>query len=108
GDAASFIDESADAGAEDDLTTQVIWRGAQALVLAQRGRNDEASAIAAEAVELAARTDDVNMRADALVVLADVGRSNDRGLGALTEALELYRAKGNEVSAAAVEARLAG
>ncbi|MGZ4125500.1 MAG: adenylate/guanylate cyclase domain-containing protein, partial [Actinomycetota bacterium] len=108
GDAASFIDESADAGAEDDLTTQVIWREAQALVLAQRGRNDEASAIAAEAVELAARTDDVNMRADALVVLADVGRSNDRGLGALTEALELYRAKGNEVSAAAVEARLAG
>jgi tetratricopeptide (TPR) repeat protein len=107
-EAEAFIDVSADAGAEDDLTTQVIWRGAKALVLSQRDRRDEAAAVAAEAAELAERTDDVNMRADALVVLADVSGSGDAAAAALAEALALYRAKGNVVAAAAAERRIAG
>jgi hypothetical protein len=48
------------------------------------------------------------MRADALVVLADVSGPGGDSAAALGEALGLYRAKGNDVAAAAVEGRIAG
>ena len=38
--------------AREDLTTQAMWRGVQARVLAHRGRHDEAEALAREAVAL--------------------------------------------------------
>jgi predicted ATPase/class 3 adenylate cyclase len=105
-DAERFVRTSADLAAEDDLTTQIQWRAANALVLERRGDSASAERYASEAVALARDTDDVNLRADALVVLADVALSDEGRTSALREALELYRAKGNDVAAAAVARRL--
>jgi DNA-binding SARP family transcriptional activator len=76
----------------DDLTTQVQWRGPRAKVLAARGERDEAERLAREAVELAGRTDFLNLRGDALANLAEVTGSG------LDEAAAAYREKGNEAA----------
>jgi DNA-binding SARP family transcriptional activator len=73
----------------DDLTTQVQWRGPRAKVLAARGERDEAERLAREAVELAERTDFLNLRGDALANLAEVTRSG------LEDAAAAYTQKGN-------------
>ena len=89
-------------GADDDLSTQVLWRSAKAKVLAARGEHAEAATLARAAVELAEETDDTNMSADSLMdlatVLAAVGNSAER-MDALRRARELYAQKGNVVSA---------
>jgi class 3 adenylate cyclase/tetratricopeptide (TPR) repeat protein len=92
-----------------DIVTQVFWRGMRARVLASRGQAEEAQTLALHAVELARQTDFVNMLADALVDLAETLLLLGRGGKArvpLTEAISLYAAKGNVVSAAAARARL--
>ncbi|HEY3182606.1 MAG TPA: AAA family ATPase, partial [Gaiellaceae bacterium] len=76
----------------DDLTTQVQWRGPRAKVLAARGERGEAERLAGEAVELAERTDFLNLRGDALANLAEVTGSG------LDEAAAAYRQKGNEAA----------
>jgi tetratricopeptide (TPR) repeat protein len=73
----------------DDLTTQVQWRGPRAKVLAARGDREEAERLVREAVELAERTDFLNLRGDALANLAEVTGSG------LEQAAEAYRRKGN-------------
>ncbi len=109
-EAESLIDVSEEATAEDDLTTQVLWRAARGRVLAERGRSDEAEGIARQAVKLAEETDDINMRADVLMDLSRVldiaGRPAEVG-EAIRHAIDLYRAKGNTVSTHAAERRLA-
>jgi class 3 adenylate cyclase/tetratricopeptide (TPR) repeat protein len=89
-------------GAEDDFATQVLWRSAQAKVLAARGQHAEAADLARAAVELAEDTDDTNMCADSLMdlaqVLAAVGDSAERA-DVLRRAAALYERKGNVVSA---------
>jgi hypothetical protein len=97
--------------ATDDLTTQVVWRSVRARVLSARGRQADAEALAREACSLAAETDDVNMRADALLDLAEVLRAGGRGDeagGHVAQALSIYEAKGNMVSAERARAALAG
>jgi tetratricopeptide (TPR) repeat protein len=97
--------------AEDDLSTQVMWRSARAKVLAGRGRHAEADRLAREALRLAGETDDVNMHADTLMDLADVRRLAGRDAeadGAAREALDLYRQKGNLVAAERAERVLEG
>jgi class 3 adenylate cyclase/tetratricopeptide (TPR) repeat protein len=96
-------------GATDDMTTQVVWRSVRGRVLSARGMHDGAEALAREATTLAAQTDDVNMRADALLDLAEVLRAAGRapeGAPYLRQALELFDAKGNEVAAARARASL--
>jgi len=89
-------------GAEDDVTTQVLWRSARAKVLASRGDGAVAEALAREALEIAARTDDLNMigdtRMDLALVLAAAGRV-DEAVEVATEALHGYEDKGNSTSA---------
>src|SRR6266540_24189 len=86
---------------DDDLATQVIFRGTKARIVARR---DDASAehLATEAVELSRETDLLGIQGDALVDFADVllvlGRLQDAGT-ALAEAAALYRQKGNVVAA---------
>jgi tellurite resistance protein len=108
-EADAMIETSSALGAEDDLTTQALWRAAKALVLSLRGSDEEAERYAREAVEIAAETEDLNMRADVLVQLGAVAAARDRGAAvrALTAALDLYRAKGNVTSAAEAERRVA-
>jgi tetratricopeptide (TPR) repeat protein len=101
---------SAETASHDDPVTQAMWRGTRARVLAITGRSDiEAEELARESVELAFRTDSVNMQADALVDLAETLRLLHRAGEAqeiLEQAVELYEKKGNVVSAASTRALL--
>jgi ATP/maltotriose-dependent transcriptional regulator MalT len=110
-DAMTFCSRAEETGADDDITTQVLWRSARARILAERGEPDEAVRLARAAATLADETDDINMRADALVDLGEVLRaSGDRDAAewAVRRAHELYVAKGNVVSAASAERVLGG
>jgi DNA-binding SARP family transcriptional activator len=91
------------AAAEDDLSAQILWRGPRAKVLARRGRHKQAERLAGDAVAFAAQTDFLNQRGDALLDLAEVRRLDGRMAEARTaaqDAIALYEAKGNVVSAA--------
>jgi predicted ATPase/class 3 adenylate cyclase len=94
---------SGELAVRDDLYAQVERRGPLAAVLARRGRLAEAERVAAEAVELAAGSDMLGMRAAALLDLAGVlglaGRDEEaRPLAG--QALELAEHKGHRVAAA--------
>jgi class 3 adenylate cyclase/tetratricopeptide (TPR) repeat protein len=96
---------SQQAAAPDDRGSHVVWRMVRARVLARPGQTDRAELFAREAVSLAEQTDFLNLRADALVALADVLRKRgvaDEARQAAREALRLYEEKGNVVSAGRV------
>jgi lipopolysaccharide biosynthesis regulator YciM len=108
-EAAMFCSLAEETGADDDITTQVLWRTARAHIVASRGETDEAIRLARAAVALAEETDDVNMQADALVDLGEVqAAAGDREASeaSFRRAHELYVAKGNVVSAASTERAL--
>ena len=95
--------------AEDDLASQVAGRSAQALVLASRGRADEAVALAREAVDLylAAGAEAPYFVGDAWMDLAKVLRiAGDpaEAKAAAREALALYEAKGHRPASASTRA----
>ena len=96
--------------ATSDLLTQIIWRSVRARVLARRGSTDEAESLARQAVSLAAQTDFLNQRGDALLDLAHVLHEAGRPEAArasAAEALDLYQQKGNSVAAASASSFLA-
>jgi tetratricopeptide (TPR) repeat protein len=107
-DALRLTETAKTASSPDDTVSQVLWRGTRARVLAARG-DAEAATIARRAVALARQTDFVNMLADALVDLAEtlwlLGRDGE-SRPPLVEAIRLYEAKGNVVSAAVARGRL--
>ncbi len=78
--------------------TQVRLRAGRAKLHARRGELDAAAAEARAAVELAERTEYVDLRGDALLALGEVlqltGR-DEEGLAAIAAAQELWEAKGN-------------
>jgi tetratricopeptide (TPR) repeat protein len=86
GEARRFAHQAAEAGAPDDVVTQVVWRIA-------RSKADSDSKLAEEAHRLAQTTDYPDLKARALIAL-----------GELAEARRIYEAKGNT---AAVEQLLA-
>jgi class 3 adenylate cyclase/tetratricopeptide (TPR) repeat protein len=93
---------SEEATSPEDVWSQVAWRLARANILAGRGDSGEAEMLAREAVELIAGTDALNFRAEALLSLARALGAAGRGeeaAGSVAEALRLYEAKGNVVSA---------
>jgi hypothetical protein len=88
--------------AVEDLSTQVIWRGVRAKLLARQGRSDEGAALALDAVRLVTPTDLLTRQGDALLDLAEVLRLADRPAeadAAAGEARRRYVQKGNVVSA---------
>ena len=102
-EAEDYTTISEHAGASDDIATQMFWRQVRAKALARRGEDGAAEDLAREAVALAEPTDALDMRADALVDLAEVLRlvgRKDEPKGVLEDALRLYERKGNVVSAA--------
>jgi tetratricopeptide (TPR) repeat protein len=101
-EALHYTELSEQLSAEEDFSSQVMWRAARAKVLSQLERKDEAEKLAHSAVQLAGHTDFLILRADALVDLAHVLRGNghEGGVDALRDAVELYERKGNVVSAA--------
>jgi tetratricopeptide (TPR) repeat protein len=91
----------------DDLDPQVAWRRVQAKVLAQRGDFENAEPLARKAVELAERSDYIDLHARAIEDLVEVlrlaGRSQE-ALGELEPAIRLHDQKGNVVAAARTRA----
>jgi tetratricopeptide (TPR) repeat protein len=88
--------------AREDLSTQAIWRGVRARVLARRGAHPEAEALAREAVALVEPSDALTDRGDALLALAEILElRGDRPAAATAarEALALYDRKGAVVLA---------
>ena len=92
-----------DESSPDDLHTQIQWRGPMAKVLARRGETEEAERLAREGVELAGATDFLNVRATALLDLAEVmladGRA-DEAAAVVGAAAALFEQKGNVVGLA--------
>lgn len=104
-EALALTEISEEAGAPDDLTVQVLWRGPRARVLAKHAELEQAERLAREAVELAERTDFVNLHGDALMSLAEVLRLAGRPTDAATAAaVRLYEQKGNLIAATRVRA----
>jgi class 3 adenylate cyclase/DNA-binding winged helix-turn-helix (wHTH) protein len=109
-EAEEFARLSDELATADDLLTQILWRGVLARTLAGRDRLDEAQGLAREAVELAARTDFISHKGDALVDFAVVIRRAghlEQARAALADALGLYQQKGNTVAAGKARADLA-
>jgi hypothetical protein len=78
-------------------------------VLARRGEGEGAQRLARHAVDLAARTDALDLHGDALANLAEVLRLSERVGDAQTAfggARQLYERKGNVVAAKRMEAAL--
>jgi class 3 adenylate cyclase/tetratricopeptide (TPR) repeat protein len=108
-EAERFAQISRETAGPEDIASQVVWRGAQAKVHARRGEAQQGEALASEAVALANRTDALNLRADALMDLADVQRTGGRraqAVASLRQALGLYEQKGNVVSVNTTRAAL--
>ncbi len=94
---------------EEDIATQIFWRGTRAKLLARKGIVDEAESVARDAVGLAAGTDALTVHGDALMNLAEVLRlvgDKEEAAAAAREARRLYEEKGNVVLLAQAEAWL--
>jgi tetratricopeptide (TPR) repeat protein len=108
-EAEDILSAGAAAGADDDVTTQVLARTIQAKLLARNGLLGEAETLAREAVALARETEYVDLRGDSLLALGEVARLAgrlDEAAEAMQQALHLWEAKGNVVFAARTRALL--
>jgi ATP/maltotriose-dependent transcriptional regulator MalT len=87
----------------DDLESHAFWRSIRAPILARAGDLHGAEALAREGVALSRRSEAPLLQADALcelaTVLAQSGRDAE-ALDALDQAVALFEAKGDVVSAA--------
>jgi tetratricopeptide (TPR) repeat protein len=102
-DALAAADASAEATAEDDVASQMAWRGVRAKVLAAAGKLPEAEGLAREGVSYADRSDLLNMAGDAHFDLGVVLEAADRHVEAAAQfeaAAGLYSRKGNAMSIA--------
>jgi ATP/maltotriose-dependent transcriptional regulator MalT len=88
---------SREMAADDDQASQMAWRQVSAKVLARRGSMPEASALIAEAVEIADSTDFLTMAAlahlDASEVAVGAGRL-DKAQRERAKAIQLLKRKG--------------
>jgi tetratricopeptide (TPR) repeat protein len=98
-----FCRMAAGAGGEEDIVTEVIWRGVEAKILARRDRFGEAEALAREAAALAEPTDLLCHRGDAMLDLGEVlhlcGRDAESD-DAVRAGIALHEAKGNVAAVA--------
>jgi DNA-binding SARP family transcriptional activator/tetratricopeptide (TPR) repeat protein len=93
---------SEETASRDDYLSQILWRSTRGRALAGQGRVGEGERLVLEAVAIAESSDDINLRADTLVVLAEVVRIAhrlDEVAPPIDAALHFYDAKGNVVSA---------
>jgi hypothetical protein len=102
-EAERFSRASADAAADDDVLSQVLWRTTRAKVLARRGEVAAAEALVRQALGLVEATDLLNTQGDALLDLAEVlrlaGRTGEAAAVA-QEAAARYERKENRASLA--------
>jgi class 3 adenylate cyclase/tetratricopeptide (TPR) repeat protein len=101
-EAEAFAMASSAAASSEDVISQLLWRAAQAKVLARRGLAAEAEELARRALALAEGIDLPNMRGDVLLGLADVlclSARRQEAIPYVEEALRLFQRKGNVVAA---------
>jgi class 3 adenylate cyclase/tetratricopeptide (TPR) repeat protein len=102
-EAQRYVREARELGAEDDLTTQLYWRCAQAEILASRDEFDEAFELLNEVHELIDATDYSTDRAAAWLsqaVVEQAAGNESRARIALEHALTLFENKGDVTAAA--------
>jgi tetratricopeptide (TPR) repeat protein len=108
-DASAMAETARELSADDDVESQLLWRGVAARILARNGSADDALAMAESEREIAATISSPGYQADALTDTADVlvaiGR-NDEAAPHLSEALRLLELKGDATSAARIRSRL--
>jgi ATP/maltotriose-dependent transcriptional regulator MalT len=101
-----LTEEADEAGAPDDVITQMLIRQVRAKVLARRGELAAAERLARQSLALAEPTDSLEVKANAhydlAVVLTTAGK-RDEALAALDEAAALYAEKGHTVGVARVD-----
>jgi len=93
-----------------DMDAEIGWRRVRSKILAREGQLKEGVRLATEAVELARRTDYLDLRGMACLDLAEVlRRAGTRGdaIPVLHEAIEMFEQKGNVVMAARARVALA-
>jgi class 3 adenylate cyclase/tetratricopeptide (TPR) repeat protein len=109
-DEAEELTRAAQEGADpDDISSQILWRQARALVLAYRGEADEGVQLASAAVSLAEETDMLNWQARALADLAEAYVAQERldeARATLEQAISLFEQKGNAVAAGHARERM--
>jgi tetratricopeptide (TPR) repeat protein len=95
--------------ADDDISSQFLWRTVRGRVLARRGLLEDAEALVREALELIGRAEEPDSKAAVLADLAEVlalaGRGDD-ARAALESAASIFESKGNVVSAARARERI--
>jgi hypothetical protein len=100
-DAAAEAERSSQLADADDVEAQVLWRAARAKCVAADGAEQQAEELAREAIELAAATDQLNLRGTASIALAEVTARAGRwpqAFDAAVEAVAAFEQKGNIVS----------
>ena len=108
-EAESFAKISQEIAATDDIASQVIWRSVLGKVLARRGNFDRGRELVMEARALLSRSDELDTQGNILVDLAEVHEladQPDEAVRALEDAIQLFEAKGNVVSASRARERL--
>lgn len=101
-EAISLSRRTEEIAAGDDLDAQIKWRIARAQALILRNQLPEAERYAREAVDLAAPSDMILLSGDALTCLGEVmlaARSPSEAVPVVEQALAVYEAKGDNVSA---------
>jgi hypothetical protein len=96
-----------DSAGTDDIDAALTWQPVQARILARRGALEQAEQLARDTVELAARTDALNQKANASLALAEVlhvAQREEEAVSFMRGALDIYELKGNRVSADRVRA----
>ena len=105
-EAVLFSEVAESIGESDDVQLGIAWRIPRGLAFAQLGRDDDARRLLNEAVELARTTELPVLTAEALAALGQglrlLGDAEDDSGPPLREALSLFEAKGDEVSAARI------
>ena len=97
-EAESYADIAAEIAADDDVFSQVLWRGARAKAVARRDGEPAAEDLARSAVALAAPTDCLSLHGQALLDLAEVLTLLGRGTeapGVVSAAVALLHRKGD-------------
>jgi ATP/maltotriose-dependent transcriptional regulator MalT len=109
-EAGTFADVSRELAADDDVTSQVLWRGVHAMLLARAEEHAEAETMARSAVQMSESADAPEAQGNALLDLAEVlSMAGDRegAARALTQAIGQFEGKGMLVPAERAQARLA-
>ena len=108
-EADGFVSISERLAADDDISSQFLWRTVRGRVLARRGALEDAEAVIREALGLIGRAEEPDSKAAVLADLAEVlalAARRDDAVDALEDAASIFESKGNVVSAARARDRI--